>query len=512
MSTRISRRGLLAAGGAGAVALSFGGVFSSRASALPRGAYPFAAGVASGEPAPGGVVLWTRIALDDLGRQAVGGVVPVGWQIAEDEGMTRIVDRGIRLATAKDGYSVRVEADRLRPGREYWYRFYAHGQASPVGRTRTAPAFGRSPRSLSFCLASCSHWEAGHFTAYRRIVEDDPWLVVHVGDYIYEGGPGKSGVRQHSNAEPMDLAGYRERHAQYNSDPDLRELRRLFPLVVTPDDHEVENNYAGLISQVDTEPDQDPQVFAQRRAAAYQAYWEFMPLRRPQHPWGSGMQLYREVDLGDLAHFVVADTRQYRTDQPYGDKGPADGPEMTNPDATLPGIAQERWIVDRMTRSRARWNVLAQQVLMASHDTVKGDAKGYSTDQWDAYRASRQRVLTGIADGGTRNPVVLTGDIHQHYASDLLRDFADPSSPVIGSELCATSVTSGGDGSDAREDLSENPWMKYNAKRRGYVRVTVDRERLRADFRTLSAVTTPDAPAVTDASFTIEDGRPGLRA
>jgi alkaline phosphatase D len=513
MSTRISRRGLLAAGGAGAVALGTNGVFAGTASAtLPRGAYPFVAGVASGEPAPDGVVIWTRIALDPLGREPVGRRrALVGWQVAEDEGMTRVVARGLRLAHPEEGHSVRVEVDRLRPGREYWYRFYAHGQASPVGRTRTAPAWRRSPESLRFCLASCSNWEAGYFTGYKRIAEDDPWFVVHVGDYIYEGGPGTTGVRQHSNAEPMDLAGYRERHAQYNSDPDLLELRRLFPIVVTPDDHEVENNYANLISQVDTEPDQDPAVFAQRRAAAYRAYWEFMPLRHPQSPRGSGMQLYRELPMGDLLNIVVADTRQYRTDQPYADKGPTDGPEMLDPNATLLGLAQEGWIVDRMSRSRAKWNILAQQVLMASHDTVPGEAKGYSTDQWDAYRAGRQRVLTGIADRGTSNPVVLTGDIHQHYAADLLRDFADPSSPVIGSELCGTSITSGGDGNDRQEDLSENPWIKYNAKRRGYVRVQVDRRELRADFRTLSAVRTPGALAATGASFTIQDGQPGLR-
>ena len=343
MNRTISRRDLIAAGGTGALALTIGGgPLSSRAAALPRGAYPFVAGVASGEPAAGSIVLWTRIALDALGREPVSGVVPVFWQLAEDERMTRVVARGIQVARPAEGHSVHVQVSRLRPGREYWYRFYANGQASPVGRTRTAPAPGKSPNSLRFCLASCSNWEAGYFTAYQRIAQDDPWFVVHVGDYIYEGGPGKTGVRQHSSAEPMDLAGYRERHSQYNSDPDLLELRRLFPIVVTPDDHEVENNYASLISQVDTEPDQDPQVFAQRRAAAYQGYWEFMPLRRPSHPLGSGMQLYRELPMGDLANFVVADTRQYRTDQPYADKGPADGPEMTDPKATLPGIAQER--------------------------------------------------------------------------------------------------------------------------------------------------------------------------
>ncbi|WCB94355.1 Alkaline phosphatase D [Baekduia alba] len=511
MSSTFSRRRLLAGAGTGALSLAFGGALPGRARALPWGANPFVAGVASGEPAADGVVLWTRIALDALGREPIRGKVPVVWELAEDERLRRVVARGLQFASAEEGHSVHVEVNRLKPGREYWYRFYAHGEASPVGRTRTAPAFGAAPSSLSFCLASCSNWEAGYFTAYRRIAEDDPWFVAHVGDYIYEGGPG-TGVRQHSNAEPMDLPAYRERHSQYNSDADLLELRRLFPLVVTPDDHEVENNYANLISQVDTEPDQDPNVFAQRRAAAYQAYYEFMPLRRAQHPRGSGMQLYRELPLGDLAHVVVADTRQFRTDQPYDDHGPADGPAMTDPAATLPGLAQEQWIVDRMASSRSTWTILAQQVLMASHDLVPGAAKGYSTDQWDAYRASRQRVLTGIHDRGTRNPVVLTGDIHQHYAADLLADFDDPSSAIVGSELCGTSVTSGGDGNDTvDQQLAENPWIKFNASRRGYVRVTMDAQRLQADFRTLSAVTTPDAPAATGASFTLQDGTRGLQ-
>jgi len=511
MSSRMSRRELLAAGGAGAVALASGSLFAGRALALPRGAYPFVAGVASGEPAANSVVIWTRIALDSLGRTPVKGKVPVSWELAEDEGITRIVARGVETAIAKEGHSVHVEVPNLKPGREYHYRFYANGEASAVGRTRTAPKKNKSPNSLRFCLASCSNWEAGYFTAYKRIAEDDPWFVVHVGDYIYEGGPG-NGVRQHSNAEPMEITGYRERHSQYNSDPDLLELRRLFPIVVTPDDHEVENNYASLISQVDTEPDQDPKVFAKRRAAAYQAYYEFMPLRLPSHPQGSGMQLYRELPMGDLLNFVVADTRQYRTDQPYNDQGPANGPDMTTPAATLPGIAQEQWIVDRMGASKSTWNVLAQQVLMASHDLVPGQPKGYSTDQWDAYRASRRRVLSGIHSRGTSNPVVLTGDIHQHYAADLLLDFDDPSSPIVGSELCGTSVTSGGDGNDNHEDLTENPWIKYNGKRRGYVRVTLDANELRADFRILSGVTTPNGAASTGASFTLQNGRPGLLA
>jgi len=405
-----------------------------------------------------------------------------------------------------------------RPGREYWYRFYAGGEASATGRTVTAPAFGRAPAQLRFCFVSCSQFEHGYFTAYKRILEDDPAFVVHVGDYIYEYGTdvykaGSGNVRHHVGGETMTLADYRQRYGQYHSDADLLEARRLVPFITTPDDHEIENNYANLISEVDTEPDQDPAVFAQRRAAAYQAYWEWMPMRRAQRAHNGSIQLFRELSMGDLAGVVVGDTRQFRTDQPCDDTFNSVCAGMDDPAQTLPGLPQERWLIDRMARSRSRWKILAQQVQMAQEDFKEGPDQGYNTDSWDGYKQSRNRVLGGLQRAGVGNAVVLTGDVHQHYAADLKANYADPQSPIVASELVGTSITSGGDGNDNVQEaaLRENPWIKYNANRRGYVRCTLSRSQYQADFRTLPFVSKPDAPAATAASFVLEDGRPGLQ-
>jgi alkaline phosphatase D len=374
LTDRMSRRALLRAGGAGAAALTLGSALpaaTALATSKGLGGYPFAVGIASGEPARDGVVLWTRLALDALGQQPLPTrPVPVRWEIAHDEALHRRVAGGWALARPDDGHSVHVEVDGLQPDREYWYRFYAGGEASAVGRTRTAPAFGRSPGQLRFCFVSCSQFEHGYFTAYARIVEDDPAFLVHVGDYIYEYGtdvykaPGGN-VRHHVGGEINTLADYRQRYGQYHTDADLLEARRLIPFITTPDDHEVENNYAALISKIDTEPDQDRAVFAQRRAAAYQAYWEYMPMRRAQRARNGSIQLFRELPFGDLADVVVADTRQFRTDQPCDDKFNSVCAGMDDPAQTLPGLPQERWLVDRFARSRSRWTILAQQVQMA---------------------------------------------------------------------------------------------------------------------------------------------------
>jgi alkaline phosphatase D len=520
LTDRMSRRAFLRAGGAGAAALTLGSAVpaaTALASSRGLGGYPFAVGIASGEPARNGFVLWTRLALDALGQQPLPArPVPVRWEIAHDEALHRRVAGGWALARPDDGHSVHVEVDGLQPDREYWYRFYAGGEASAVGRTHTAPAFGRSPAQLRFCFVSCSQFEHGYFTAYRRIIEDDPAFLVHVGDYIYEYGtdvykaPGGN-VRHHVGGEINTLADYRQRYGQYHTDADLLEARRLIPFITTPDDHEVENNYAGLISEIDTEPDQDPAVFAKRRAAAYQAYWEYMPMRRAQRARNGSIQLFRELPFGDLADVVVADTRQFRTDQPCDDKFNSVCAGMDDPAQTLPGLPQERWLADRFARSHSRWTILAQQVQMAQEDFKEGPDQGYNTDAWDGYKQSRNRVLAGLRRA--RNAVVLTGDVHQHYAADLKADYADPSSPIVASELVATSITSGGDGNDNVQDaaLRENPWIKFNANRRGYVRCTMTRKQYLAEFRTLPYVSTPGAPAQTKAAFVLEDGQPGLQ-
>ncbi|HEU5160154.1 MAG TPA: alkaline phosphatase D family protein [Streptosporangiaceae bacterium] len=520
---RLDRRSFLELSGAGAAALIFGaGPYTGRAAAGPRrpADYPFKLGVASGDPAPDGVVLWTRLAPDPLDTDPAtpGGMsprpVPVQWEVAEDERFARVVRRSATAARPELGHSVHAEVTGLRPGREYFYRFRAAGEISPVGRTKTAPSGGAD--RLRFAFVSCQQFEHGHFTAYRHLAADDLDVVFHLGDYIYEYGPDEflsptGNIRHHLGPEITTLADYRLRHAQYRTDPDLRAAHAHAPWVVTWDDHEVENNYADHISE---NAGEDPAAFLRRRAAAYQAYYENMPLRRASVPRGPDMQLFRRVGYGSLADFHVLDTRQYRSDQAAGDGNDPPNPEQQDPARSLTGAAQERWLLNGMTRSRARWQVIPQQVFFAQRDLAGGAAERYSMDAWDGYVGSRDRIMRAIQTRDIRNVVVLTGDVHASWACELKADWRNPASRTLGVELVGTSVTSGGNGSDVRSDtatiLGENPHIKFFNNYRGYVRCTVTRDDLRADYRVVPTVTEPGAPVFTRATFRTAAGRPGL--
>jgi alkaline phosphatase D len=317
--------------------------------------YPFRLGIASGDPLADGVVLWTRLAPAPLqGGGMPNEDVKVEWQVAHDEGMTRVVRKGVATASPDWGHSVHVEVSGLQPDRTYWYQFRVGSETSPVGRTRTAPAADAMLDRLWFAFASCQHYEYGYFNALRHMADEDLHAVVHLGDYIYEGGISKNRPRQHNSAEIISLEDYRNRYALYRSDADLQAAHAAFPWIVTWDDHEFDNNYADLISE---EPDVAAEAFAKRRADAYQAYFEHMALRRSALPQGPMMQLYRHVDYGRLARFSVLDTRQYRTDQPCGDhnKPPCDG--VYDPEATLLGPSQEKWLCEGLASSPARWNI-----------------------------------------------------------------------------------------------------------------------------------------------------------
>ncbi|EFL26633.1 alkaline phosphatase [Streptomyces himastatinicus ATCC 53653] len=301
------------------------------------------------------------------------------------------------------------------------------------------------------------------------------------------------------------------RYALYKTDPDLQAAHAAFPWFVTWDDHETENNYAG---DVDDNND-PPEEFLIRRAAAYRAYWENMPLRMPQRPDGPDMRLYRRFHYGRLAQFDILDTRQYRSDQAYGDGWQYPGPESEDPSRTLTGATQERWLLDGFRRSTATWNVLPQQVTFSQRKNTTADRSKLSMDAWDGYPASRSRVLAGVEQAGIENFVVLTGDVHVHYALDIKKDFNNPSSQTLGVEFVGTSITSGKDGADKPANWSTmttaNPHMKFYNGRRGYVTVTLDGDQARADYKTVSAVTTPNAPLTTAASFVSEAGNPGLQ-
>ncbi|WP_007026367.1 alkaline phosphatase D family protein [Saccharomonospora iraqiensis] len=482
----------------------------------PSTADPFTLGVASGEPDRHSVVLWTRLAPRPLAEDGLGGmnrrVVVVHREVALDDRFRHVVRRGHEWTGPDAGYAVHAEVAGLAPGREYFYRFRHGRHVSPAGRTRTTPAPGVVGAGLTMCFASCSQFEHGFFTAYRRLAEDEPDVVLHLGDYLYEYRRDSyvspdGNVRDHRGPETATLANYRQRYAQYRTDADLRAAHAAAPWLVVPDDHEVDNNWAAEVPEKPHRPQPD---FLERRANAFRAYYENMPLRRRNRPRGPHIRLHRTVAWGALVNFHMLDTRQYRDDQACGD-GWKVCEDAADPARTLTGDAQEAWLLERFRDSRARWDLLGQQVFFARRRNASGAT---SMDAWDGYRGSRDRVSRGWVDAGVRNPVVLTGDVHTHWANELKADYADPDSPVIGTELVTTSISSGGDGYDSapgdNENLRRNPHIKFFNARRGYVRTRITPGELRADFRVLDRVTEPGAPARTRASFAIADRRPGL--
>lgn len=471
---------------------------------------PFTLGVASGEPSPDGAVLWTRLAPTPLADDGLGGMparqVDVDWEVAADEAFTSVVQRGVTTAAPETAHSVHVELAGLRPGADYFYRFRVGSYLSPSGRTRTAPE-ATSLAPMTMCVASCSHFEQGWFTAYRRLAEEQPDLVVHLGDYLYEyaAGASRDRVRDHAGPETVTLADYRRRFAQYKTDADLQAAHASAPWLAVFDDHELANNWA---DEVPEKPDPN---FLARRAAALQAYYENMPLRSSAVPRGIDMQLYRRVQWGALATFHMLDTRQYRTDQPCGDEFRANCAERFDPAATLTGAEQERWLLDGFAQSSARWDVLGQQVFFGGVDLTPGPEVGVNPDGWDGYTANRDRIVAGLLASPVRNALVLTGDVHSHWAADVYGP-----SGAVATELVTSSISSGGDGSDSRAEieaiLPENPHIRYFSNRRGYVRATVTPDEVRADFRVLPYVSRPGALVQTGASFVIADREPLLRS
>ncbi|MBW4631670.1 MAG: alkaline phosphatase [Iphinoe sp. HA4291-MV1] len=514
--SRIKRRNLII--GAGVLTgLVLANQSHQRAIAqVPFSSYPFTLGVASGDPYPTSVVLWTRLAPNPLQGGGMPSVnVPIRWEVATDPNMNHIVAKGTEIAIPELAHSVRVVVNGLKPNTWYWYRFISGTEESPIGRTRTAPKPGSDVSQFAFAFVSCQHYEQGYYTAYKYLAQEDLSLVVHVGDYIYEGGITPDRPRQHNGPEILTLEDYRNRHALYKTDPNLQATHAAFPWIVTWDDHEVENNYANATSEVDDEPDQDPQVFLQRRAYAYQAYYEHMPLRLFSKPEGPDMQLFRRLSFGNLATFHVLDTRQYRTDQPCGDGTKERCPENFDPNATITGKRQENWLYQGLDRSQARWNILAQQVIVAQIDTKAGEGATFSMDKWDGYLASRDRLLHFLEQRKPSNPVVLTGDVHSNWAMDLKADFNKPESATVGSEFVCTSITSGGDGADSSPTveayLPDNPHIKFYNGQRGYVRCVVTPETWQSDFLVVSNVTTQSGTISNRASFVVENGRLGIQ-
>jgi alkaline phosphatase D len=472
--------------------------------------YPFPLGVASGYPSPDGMVLWTRLA----------GLVPplaarVRWEIAADDAMKSVISSGETTAEPAWGHSVHVEVKGLEPERWYWYRFIALGAESPVGRTRTAPAAGSQPGRLRFAFASCQQYEHGYYNAHRHIAADAPDLVAFLGDYIYESSWGRDHVRSHGSPEPYALEDYRARYALYRGDPDLQAAHAACPWVVTWDDHEVDNDYADDRPE-DGMPRED---FLRRRAAAYRAFYEHMPLPSSMRPEGSSMRLHARLDWGTLARLHLLDTRQYRSWQacPRRDRGGGNTVDVATcerlgiPTRSMLGPAQERWLETGLSRSDAGWNVIAQTTRMAQFDQKPGPGRRAWTDGWDGYPAARGRMLGFLSERKVSNPVVIGGDVHAFQVNELKEDFDDTASRPVASEIVGTSITSQGWPQERMDRLmADNPHVLLTESRfRGYTRVELAPGSLRADLRIVDTVKVADAGCSTLASFVIEDGRPG---
>lgn len=519
---KATRRSFLLDAARLAAAATSGASFSAAAGTT----YPFSLGVASGSPLPHSVILWTRILPDPLNAASSSAIaLTVRWEVAEDEAFRKVVAQGSAVASPELAHSVHVDATGLQPARWYWYRFMLGDAVSPVGRTRTAPAADALPGSLKLAVASCQHWEFGHYAAHRHIAAAAPDLVAFLGDYIYEWGPYqlRHPARAIRSDESFTLAQYRARYAQYKSDPDLQSAHRAAPWIVTWDDHEVANDYAG---DVDERLSND---FAARRAAAYQAFYEHMPLRlAPPRPGRFGsMRMYQRHDWGRLARFHVLDNRQYRSPLPCSKPGRGGSnvvlaracAELRDPRRTMLGGEQEAWLAQGLASSRAHWNILAQQTPLAQSSgvPVRAPEDGrFWTDGWDGYPVARRRLLDTLVRSGANNPLVLAGDVHTFYASELRRDFGRPVSranPVVAAELCGTSVTSSSrPQARTQENVERNPHMLYGrSDRRGYMLVELTPQSAQARFMALDDVRDARSGQSQAAAFAVADGSPLIR-
>lgn len=520
MPVLLTPRRTVLAGLAGAVAAPA----VARAQALFR-TTPFQLGVASGDPAPDGFVAWTRLAPDPLALHSGMPMtpVPVGWEVAEDEGFRTVAARGEALARPELGHSVHVEVTGLKPGRPYWYRFTAGRDRSYAGRARTLPAPDARLDRVRFLALGCQNYEDGLYTAFRHAAQEpDVDFVWHYGDYIYEGRGGAEvridhglpvpKVREHFGDEPYSLDDYRSRYAQYKLDPDLQAAHAAHTWWVTWDDHETDNNWASRFDQDGT----PPEVFDLRRQASAQAYYENMPLRRRSFPHGTAIQVFRRAAYGDLLDCHFLDTRQFRDDQPCGDNFKPVCADALRPDRTIMGAQEERWLFDGLAHGERRWNLVANQVMMMPLDRRDRDGQPgeiWNMDSWAGYPAARKRLLDHVAAHRISNIVVVTGDEHQNYAGELRTDGKE--GRALMTEFVATSMSSGGDGEEIQPRSAyirdHNPQCPFINSRRGYMAHEVGRDGWRADFKVVDQVSRPGGVLSLRQSFGVERGAPGLR-
>ncbi|MBB5933500.1 alkaline phosphatase D family protein [Streptomyces zagrosensis] len=526
----ISRRSAVTAVAASAALLPLAGL--SLAHAATDGP-AFLHGVASGDPLPDGVLLWTRVtpSPDAVPGSGRGPAVEVTWEVSEAEDFATVVAHGRVKATVDADHTVKADVRGLRPGTAYSYRFAAGDAVSPVGRTRTAPAHNTSDGNVRFGVVSCANWEAGFFSAYRHLAaRRDVDAVLHLGDYLYEYPAGtypaaKYGVRRHSPArEIVTLADYRVRHGNHHTDADLRALHAAHPVIAIWDDHEFANDAWSGGAENHT-PGTEGE-WAARVAAAKQAYFEWMPVR----PSTAGTT-YRRLHFGSLAELHLLDLRSFRSQQVTAGSGSVD-----DPDRTITGRAQLDWLKAGLATSSARWKLVGTSVMISPFafgalpaqllkplaELVGLPNEGIApiVDQWDGYTDDRRELLGHLRERSIDNTVFLTGDIHMAWANDVPAKAATyPLSPSVATEFVVTSVTS-----DNVDDLlhvaphtlslagvtaikAANRHVKWlDMDSHGYGVVDVTAERTQMDYFTISDKTDPNATTSWARSYRTQSG------
>ena len=492
----------------------------------------FSLGVASGAATHDSVVLWTRLYPDNWhDRERLVRLQAVRWEVSHNEQFTQLVQSGTVNALPELAHSVHVDVRGLAPDRWYFYRFRTGDAVSRTGRTRTFAPPGAPTQALRLAYASCQKWEDGYFSAYQHMERDNPDAVVFLGDYLYEYPGNSSKVRVPGGGWVQTLDEYRRRHALYKGDAHLQAMHATAPWWVTWDDHEVQNDYAGTTPGDGGPPGWQIIDFAQRRASAYQAYYEHMPVRAPEFAASlltgqtGHLQMHGQIHLGNLASLSLLDTRQYRdvqvcTKEGKGGSGMVDPDQCAawdDPTRSLLGSAQEQWLYQRLAQTRQttapRWNLIGQQTLFCPRDLRPGQQRFFWNDGWDGYPSARQRLLHALQHHQVPNAVFLGGDVHENWVGHVLPTQAKAHAEPLAVEFCGTSITSKSGRSNERLPtvLAENPHFVFaDVERKGYGLLDITHQQLKAQLRVVDDVTQRQTQIETLAAFEVEAGRARL--
>ncbi|MGE3600026.1 MAG: alkaline phosphatase [Dehalococcoidia bacterium] len=531
MSRVLSRRFLLrSAISAAAGALLWAPSPTARAQVRWSGD-PFQLGVACGDLSNDGFVIWTRLAPEPMDASALGAMpYDVAFEVAEDREFRNVRKRGWATAWPHLAHTVRVEIDGLESGREYFYRFFAGREESPTGRALTAPREGHG--ALRFAITSCAHYEQGYFSAYRHLAADRPDIVFALGDYIYESSWGWRQVRAFDVKEARTLDDFRRRYALYRMDSDLQAAHRACPWLFTWDDHEVENDYSGEHSEhEDCGGSEEAAAFLARKKAAYQAYFENMPIRASRLRGAGSIKIHDSVAWGDLARLILLDNRQYRSRQAcsspataqscdpsrrvgiFTGGGEAIDPaeprckaDLEDPRRTMLGFEQEDWLDGELSRSSQRWTLLAQSLFFSPLREGSAERQTVFTDSWGGYPLARRRLLASAKKHRVRNLVVASGDVHCFWANEI----PGSGDENVGTEFVTSSIATQ---VSSRQRLmgAANPHLRFHdGAHSGYVRFDVSADRMRAAFIGVDDIRDPASGAKTLATFEVSDGAPRL--